>query len=98
MVVIATCDIVREEHGRRGIGAVLAAVEPYLPRALVEEAAAHFRVEPPPCSEPQKEEAAKPNQRAAPPIPPELLMQLLGGGAGGGGLDPMMLLKLMQNG
>lgn len=101
MVVIATCDIVRDEHGRRGIGAFLAAVEPFLPRALIEQAAAHFHVDVPPCSAPVREEPEKPAKREAPPIPPELLLQLLGGNAGGGGtggIDPMMLLKLMQNG
>ena len=99
---------VRDEHGREGVRAYVTALNPLLPRALIEQLAQKFGVEAPPHvppsmphahHAPSQEPPPKPPQKdASPGIPPELLMQLLQntGGGGGGGLDPSMLMKLLQ--
>lgn len=95
---------VRDEHGREGLRAYVAALNPLLPRALVEQLANKLGVEAPPPVPPIPHGLAapqpppKPPQKEGPAIPPELLLQLLqGSGGGGGGLDPSLLLKLLQN-
>lgn len=93
MAARTICETVRDEHGRKGIAAFLAAAAPFLPCELIAETAQYFHVDTPPEARP---ESPKPAQKEAPPIPPELLMQLLQQGGGSGGLDPMMLLKMLQ--
>ena len=93
---------VRDEHGREGVRSYVCALNPLLPRALVEQIASKLGVDTPPPLPPSTATAApvetKPTQKEAPAIPPELMLQLLQGmGGGGGGLDPSMLLKLLQN-
>lgn len=107
---VALGQAVRDEHGREGVRAYVGALNPLLPRALIEQLSAKLGVEAPPMLPPnlqhpshiqQEAQPIKPLQKDAPAIPPELMMQLLqslvGGGMGGGGLDPAMLLKLLQN-
>ena len=94
---------VRDEHGREGLRAYVAALNPLLPRALVEQLAHKLGVEVPPPVPPIPHGLAvaqpppKPPQKEGGAIPPELLLQLLQGSSGGGGLDPSLLLKLLQN-
>ena len=104
---MALAQAVREEHGREGVRAYIAALNPLLPRALLEQLAAKLNVPAPPPAPPSmphagaqphaQEPPLKPPQKEAPNIPPELLLQLLQGtGGSGGGFDPSMLLKLLQ--
>lgn len=94
---------VRDEHGREGVRAYISALNPLLPRALLEQIAGRLGVETPPPTPPSmphaqhlSSEPLRSPQKESPAIPPELLLQLLQGAGGGGGLDPTLLIKLLQ--